>query len=517
MMRPFNAGLGILIALNLAASRPAHALSFGGLCFGDHMVLQRNMSVPVWGNALPNETVTVTFNGQTRQGKAGADGKWMVRLDPMPAGGPFILRARGLDSLVLKDVMVGEVWVGSGQSNMEGTLEAMGGANLDSARAADVPDLRVFTMWGDKTWRRCDSTAAKSTSATAYFFAKNLQAALKIPVGMIVSAVGGTAVEQWIDTATVHADASFKGDSLAGGGFQSMITPIIPMAIRGVIWYQGESNTGSDSTVRWSYLNYRRRFGQLIPGWRKAWGQGDFPFLFVQLPEHHALQTAPVEISPFAEVREGQRLNLSQPNTAMAVTLGLGDALDIHPRNKAPVGKRLSLCALGLAYGRADVTYSGPLYESMKVEGGVIRLRFRFAESGLMAQGGGKLAGFSIAGADRKWVWADAVARGDTVIVSSAQVPAPVEVRYAWADNPVFNLQNGAGLPASPFRTSGPQLPVGLAARPSARPSVRHGGLRPVGGLPERIDASGRARKVSDGSMGRGNGIQADRPLGSRQ
>ncbi len=491
----------ICLLLPVLAAGPAHAVKMGGLIFGDHMVLQRDMKVPVWGTALPTENVTVTFNGQSKTAKPSADGKWRVDLDPMAYGGPFVLKVKGLDSVVFQDVMVGEVWVGSGQSNMEGSTKAMGGINLDSARAANVPDLRVFTMWGDKTWRRCDSNAAFVTSATAFFFSKYLQADLKIPVGMLTSAVGGTSVEQWIDTATVHADPTFLGDSLAGGGFGAMITPIIPMAMRGVIWYQGESNTGADSTVRWSYLNYRHRFTQLITGWRKVWGQGDFPFLYVQLPEMNAPQTQPVSISPFAEVRDGQRLNLAQPNTAMAVTLGLGDAGDIHPRNKPPVGKRLALCALSMCYGR-KIAFSGPRFESFRIDGGKIHLLFSHTDGGLVAQGGGALQGFTVAGADGKWQWADASFRGDTVTVSSALVAAPKQARYAWADNPVFNLWNGAGLPASPFRTDGPQLPPTVALAPGARPvshrvrSAKATQRGPVwsGGKGAPVDAAGRAR-----------------------
>jgi sialate O-acetylesterase len=457
----------IVLVASLVIVSPTEAVNLGGLCFGSHMVLQRRMSVPIWGTALPNENIAVKFNGQSKQSKTDQDGKWIVRLDPMEAGGPFTLNVHGLDSVVLTDVMVGEVWVASGQSNMEGSLKSMGGANLDSARVANLPNLRVFTMWGDKTWRRCDSNAAMNTSATAFFFAKNVQEALGIPVGILTSAVGGTSVEQWIDTASVHADPTFKGDSLAGGAFQSMITPILPMAMRGVIWYQGESNTGVDSTVRWSYLNYRRRFSQLITGWRRVWGQGDFPFYFVQLPEMNARQSGPVETSSFAEVREGQRLSLALKNTAMIVTLGLGDPTDIHPRNKAPVGKRLSYCALGLIYGQNETVYSGPMYESMKMDGSRARLRFKFAEGGLFAKGGGALKGFSICGINRKWHWADAISSHDTVIVSNPQVLDPVEVRYAWADNPEFNLYNAAELPASGFRTSGMQLPVSVTEQKS--------------------------------------------------
>ena len=475
------------LSMALLLQLPVHALKMGGLCFGSHMVLQRNMPVPIWGTGLPNEPVNITFNGQTRVSKVGADAKWKVTLDPMQAGGPFVLKVIGLDTITLDDILVGELWVGSGQSNMEGSLEAMGGANLDSARVANVPDLRLFTMWGDKTWRRCDSTASKKTSATGFFFAKRLQEQLKVPVGIIVSAVGGTSVEQWIDSATVRADPTFKGDTLAGGGWNAMITPIIPMAMRGVIWYQGESNTGSDSTVRWSYLNYRRRFEQLIVGWRKVWGQGDFPFLFVQLPEHHARQAAPIAISPFAEVREGQRLNLAQPNTAMAVTLGLGDAEDIHPRNKPPVGLRLSNCALATVYYRSDIAYSAPMYESMRIEGKAMRLKFRFAEGGLLAGGGGKLEGFSLAGADGTWQWADVGVRGDTLVLTSALVASPVEARYAWADNLIGNLTNGSGLPASPFRTSGLQIPVAVSPGASSAPKR---GMGIAAGT--RVDARGR-------------------------
>lgn len=286
---------------------------------------------------------------------------------------------------------------------------------------------------------------------------------------MLVSAVGGTSIEQWIDTATVRADPTFKGDSLAGGGFHAMITPIIPMAIRGVIWYQGESNTAPDSTVRWSYKNYGRRFAQLIPGWRKAWGQGDYPFHFVQLPEHKPLQTQPVEVSYYAEVREGQRLGLAFPRTTMAVTLGLGDPVDIHPRRKAEVGRRLALNALSQTYGRTGFIPGGPEYESMIIRGSALRLRFRRADGGLRALDHGALKGFTLAGADGKWHWADAAVRGDTVALTSAQVAAPVKARYAWADNPVFSLTNGSGIPAAPFRTDGPQLPVPTAIQNGTR------------------------------------------------
>jgi sialate O-acetylesterase len=281
-----------------------------------------------------------------------------------------------------------------------------------------------------------------------------------------------------------------------------MIAPIIPMAMRGVIWYQGENNAGYDSASRWSYLNYRRRFGQLITGWRRAWGQGDYPFIFVQLPEMNARQSGPVAISPYAEVREGQRLNLAQPNTAMAVTLGLGDPANIHPRNKAPVGLRLSLCALAAAYGRSGIAYSGPMYSSMEIEGNRVRLHFRFAEGGLASLNGGKLEGFAIAGADGRFVWADAIASGDTIVVSSPQVASPVEVRYAWADNPVFGLRNGAGLPASPFRTSGPQLPVSLAVERTARDRTHATPGRSIFTDAERAAASDARGRIGPAGAG---------------
>jgi sialate O-acetylesterase len=627
--------------------------------FGDNMVLQRDIPIPVWGWAAPGEKITATLDGQTARAIAADDGGWQVVFPPAPAGGPFEMRVEGRETAVtLGNVLIGEVWLASGQSNMQWTVASSANAERE-IRDASFDRIRLFTV--ERTavvdaprevsghWSVCSPKTVGDFSAVAYFFGRELHRKLGVPVGLINSCWGGTLAEAWtsremlrslplfqdvvdryarslanyeqanaeylrrvkegeekfypadpgnvglkkgwaaLDTDTsdwgmirvpsywqgagmdfsgvlwfrreVEIPAEWAGRELtlnlcpcdkhdttyfnnvkvgemgrekpdawatprrytipaglaqaarntlavrvysyayAGGImgsvedlnlgpdgiadaarirlagtwrcqvehnfgkivplsvqqplgpgnpnsphilFDSMVRPLIPYAIRGAIWYQGESNAARPA-------EYRTLFPAMIRSWRDAWRQGEFPFLFVQLANYMQPAHEPQE-SDWAELREAQTVALQLPHTGMAVAIDIGDAADIHPKNKQDVGKRLALNALQGVYGLADVVPSGPLHAGASVEGNKIRVRFTHADGGLVARGG-EPSGFAIAGADRKFVWAKAEIADDSVLVWSDEVPQPVAVRYGWANNPVCNLYNAAGLPASPFRT----------------------------------------------------------------
>jgi sialate O-acetylesterase len=425
--------------------------------FSDHMVLQRDIAVPVWGTSQPGDTVTVTFAGQTKTAKAAKDGTWRVALDPLKASTkPQALAVQStIDNRksTIQDVLVGEVWLCSGQSNMAMAVGRAVNAKAESA-AAKLPLIRHIKVaragGGGKgkkgkkgptaapkdirgAWAVCSPQTAGGFSATAFFFGRELHKELKVPVGLINSSVGGTPIEQW------------TGPDNAGGLYQSMIAPLVPYAIRGAIWYQGERNAKSNATA------YAERLPGLIRGWRKVWGQGEFPFYYVQLPNFKTPQSKPVEDDGWVLVQEAMLKTLAVPNTGMAVTIDVGDAKNIHPTNKQAVGKRLALWALGKTYEK-DIVCCGPIYKSAARKGSTIVITFDHVGGGLVAKGGA-LKGFAIAGADKKFIWADAKIDGETIVVSSPKIKTPAAVRYAWAPNPKCNLYNKAGLPASPFRT----------------------------------------------------------------
>jgi len=616
--------------------------------FNDHMVLQRDMVLPVWGKASAGGIVTVEIKNQRKQTQVQEDGSWMVRLDPLSAGGPYQLRVIGSDTLRFNNVMVGEVWICSGQSNMEMPLAGWGQViNYEQEiRDALYPDIRLFQVKHTVSrtpldtvscpgWSACGPETIPLFSAVAYFFGRELYKTLAVPIGLVHTSWGGTVAEAWTSEASLNTMPYFQeriaqmdsmriqslaeyesimanrkkqiaaGDSgfqdgrpvwnetscdishwktmnlpgkwenagypkldgimwfskeftlprsmgpstwtlhlgpindndltwvngVAVGGLQdanalriypipaaairqgvnrivvrvediggtggiwgepkqmylessegekialagawrhrigfdsnalgpeplspnnpnqptvlynAMLHPLMPFAIRGAIWYQGESNASRA-------FQYRTLFPLMIQDWRKNWGQGDFPFLFVQLANFMKKQTEPTDDS-WAELREAQLMTLSLPNTGMAVAIDIGDAKDIHPKNKQEVGRRLALNALRLVYDK-PVEHSGPLYRSMTVEGKTIRLHFNHTAGGLRAKNGRTLQGFALAGEDRKFVWADARIDGETVVVSHPRIQQPKAVRYAWAANPIGNLFNQAGLPASPFRT----------------------------------------------------------------
>jgi sialate O-acetylesterase len=473
----------------------------------DNMVLQQGKSVPIWGWADPCETVTVT--GSWGSGKwettADHDGKWMVKIDSGKAGGPYEMTVVGKNTVTVRDILVGEVWVCSGQSNMEFTVKQAKSSAEEIADANNYPQIRSFNV-GKKViytpmyncngkWQVCSAQTAGSFTAVGYYFGRELNKQLNVPVGLIHTSWGGTPAESWMSKEYLENDPNFqpilkrfeevsanypelkkkyqeerqKYDSIAPklraegkplpprpeepigpghayspmGLYNGMIVPILPYGIRGAIWYQGESNA-------WRAYQYRTLFPTMIKNWRDKWGQGDFPFLFVQLANWEASYPEPQE-SDWAELREAQLMTLSAPNTGMAVTIDIGEANDIHPKNKQDVGKRLALWALAKTYGKT-IVYSGPIYRLMEVRDNKAILHFENIGGGLVTRGEA-LKGFAIAGADKKFVWADAKIEGNTVVVSSDKVSVPVAVRYAWAKNPVCNLYNKEGLPATPFRT----------------------------------------------------------------
>jgi sialate O-acetylesterase len=429
--------------------------------FGDNMVLQRDQSAPVWGSAGDGEDVTVKIAGQTKTATAGADGRWKVTLDKLQGGEPLEMTVKGSagTEIKLKNILVGEVWVCSGQSNMEMGVGACNHAKEEIA-AADYPNIRIFTVPKNKVaepttelksqWLPCTPTNIGaedwgSFSAAAYFFGRELNKELNVPIGLIHTSWGGTPAEFWTSRKTLEADAELK--RLAHGEssclYNGMIAPLIPFAIRGAIWYQGESN------IQHAF-QYRTLFPAMIRNWRTDWAQGDFPFGFVELAPFRYGNADP---ACWAELCEAQTMTLQNvPNTGMAVTVDIGDLKDIHPKNKQDVGKRLALWALAKVYGK-EIVYSGPLHKSMTVEGNKIRVKFEHVGGGLVSRDGKPLGEFTIAGDDRKFVPATAQIDGDSIVVSSAEVAAPVAARFAWRDNTEPNLSNKEGLPASPFRT----------------------------------------------------------------
>jgi sialate O-acetylesterase len=505
-----------LLAGVVLCAAPLHADVKLASPFGSHMVLQREMKVPVWGTADAGEDVTVEFAGQKKNAKAGNDGAWRTDLDPLTASADgktlTVTGSKTSAPLTLDDVLVGEVWLASGQSNMVFPVEASGPyhglINYEGEiAAAKYPQIRLFTARDTKSytpqntvtgsWVVCSPETIGTQCAVGYVFARDLFIQLKVPVGVVVSASGASCAEAWISRETLTADASlkpyldvldacyayFKADPATrpavaplpptpinkprGGGrggagdpsrdqhmptvlFNGMIKPLIPFAIRGAIWYQGESIVGGTPGLNL----YGHIMQTLIKDWRAQWGEGDLPFYLVQLPGQENISNNP-------RIREEQQTVLALPNTGFAVTIDTGEQNNVHPSNKAPVGYRLSLIALANAYHQ-NIEYSGPLYQSMNVKNNTAIIHFTHLGAGLKAKDGA-FKGFQIAGADKNFVDATAQIDGDTLVISSPQVSAPVAVRYAWANFPEglgCNLYNSYDLPAAPFRTDQWDYPI---------------------------------------------------------
>jgi len=533
--------------------------------FGDHMVLQQEASLPVWGTADAGEKVTVTVGTETASTTADAAGKWMIKLPPLPNGlPPVTMTVTGKNTLKFEDVLVGEVWLLGGQSNMEFHLiEADKG--VEATAQANDPQLRLFNV-AHRTallpnsdpgghWQLCTPDTAKNFSAVGYYFGRELRGTLHRPIGLISSNAGGTPAQAWSSPSSLKKDPALKNyadtydtlfaaypqalaefpakmamyqaekekyvqgpggdyyarvaqwdldvakaqaanlppprkpeptfplpqppaDPAGGWGaptvlFNGMIAPVIPYAVRGVIWYQGEANVLAP-------LEYRALFPALIGGWREAWGRDDLPFIFAQLESVNGGAS-----ENWALMRESQAKALALPRTAMVVTADISDPKNVHSKDKLDAGIRFALAARHLVYGE-DVVFSGPVYQASQVEGGAVRLGFTQTGSGLIigaapwtTKGGtplptDRLLGFAVAGQDQKWFAADAKIDGNTVVVSSPSVPQPVAVRYEWQNYGPGNLYNREGLPAPPFRSDDwtepenkkPPLPIAAAVKP---------------------------------------------------
>lgn len=444
--------------------------------FGNHMVLQRGREVPVWGEAAPGEKVTVTCGAEHATATAGSDGHWSLKLAAMKPGRATTMTIQGDKTkkpLKFGDVLIGDVWIASGQSNMGFQVKQAANAEAEIARA-HFPQIRFFRTVHEAAtqptraklagaWVVVSPKTVGEMSAVAYFFSRDVFQLERVSIGILGNSWGGMPAESFVSEGMLKSDPAFepllkrkaermaagdsKGDSpsLASNIYNAMVYPIIPYAMKGVIWYQGESNAGRA-------MQYRKLFPALIRDWRAEWKQGDFPFLFVQLAAFgngHPPATQPAD-STWAELREAQSMTLSVPNTAQALAIDIGAAKNIHPKDKQDVGHRLALAAEKLAYGK-DIEWSGPVYRRMAIEGHAIRLYFDHA-GGLHARGG-EPTGFQIAGADHQWRWAEASVDGDEMVVSSDAVASPVAVRYGWADDPKVNMYNSDELPMSPFRT----------------------------------------------------------------
>ena len=487
--------------------------------FTNHMVLQHETLVPIWGTADVGEKITVKLGKQSKTTTANADGKWMLKLDKLKAGGPYVLLVNGKNKIIISDVYAGEVWICSGQSNMDFTVARedrywCGVYNeAEEVKQANYPLIRVFdTDFSPRItpqteiigkWEVVSPQTIGHLSAVAYFFAREVQKKIKIPIGLITTAFGASTAEAWISKEALVAEPKFEKllisfnnkltkyttDTAAQLAYQlaldkwkiaatkakaegkdelrgpknpnpvvdqhnpyvlwnGMVNPLIPYAIRGALWYQGESNSPTASI-------YKDLMKTLIKDWRTQWGQGDFPFYYVQLANiGKEIEATPAKGGSEAIKREAQLQNLSIPNTAMVVAIDNANPEkmeDVHPKNKQDIGYRLALPALNNIY-KVKTPYSGPIYDKMEVVGNSIKIYFKHVEGGLTIKGE-NLKGFAIAAEDKKFVWADAKIVGNSIIVSSAEVINPKAVRYRWGANPPISLYNTAQLPASPFRT----------------------------------------------------------------
>lgn len=498
--------LRFLLLLGLAATVLRAELKLPAI-ISDHMVLQQNQANPIWGWDTPGTKITVTFAGRTLAATAGPDGKWTVKLPSVAANAtPQTLTIAGSSTRTIQDVLIGEVWMCSGQSNMQWTLARDYHGDIEAA-ASKFPNLRLIKVPQVGTqelktdfkgeWRAANPEVARNFSAIGFLYGRYLHQILGVPVGLIDNAWGGSAAEAWVRRTTIENEPRFKAlmestarreadlqsekgkagfaksvedwkvasakakaakktpprapvdwltnNSRPGNIFAGVVHPTLGYGIKGVIWYQGESN----ATRAYEYAEL---FPFMIQQWRKEWGQGDFPFYWVQLADFRAEKPTPGD-SDWAELREAQTKALRLPNTGQAVIIDLGEGRDIHPRNKTGVAARLVRWALVKDYGM-KLPYRSPEYQRMEIAGNKAVLTFDCFGSSLRAFDVVEPRGFAICGADRVWRWAQGKIVGpNRVEVWSDEVPAPVAVRYAWADNPVCNLYSEDGLPVTPFRT----------------------------------------------------------------
>ncbi len=493
-----------LLALAACVCLPqlAHAeLKFSSV-FGDSMVLQRDQPIHVWGWTTPSLNVSATIDGHEASATADAEGRFSLKLASMEAGGPYELVVRADQTRTFKDVLIGEVWLCSGQSNMQwsvdqaddGDLESLS-ANYPNIRLITVPQVAAQTPQDDfnGSWKACTPQTVKDFSAVGYFFGRQLHQTLNVPIGLIDNSWGGSAAEAWVPRDVLKTDGKYddliakwdrmadtydhdaavakwkverdqwkengkqgqaprapqnqlQGNHRPGNLYNGVLHPVIGYTIAGTVWYQGESNSGRA-------YQYRDLFPLMIETWRSEWKQGDFPFYWVQLADFQQEETEPSP-STWAELREAQTMTLDRlPATGQAVITDLGEATDIHPKNKQDVAKRLARWAFAKQYA-VDVPYQSPTFESMTVEGNKAVLKFSHVGGGLDTFDVPALSGFTIAGEDKTFVHATAkIVDKDTIEVSAEGIESPASVRYAWANNPIANVQSAEGLPMTPFRT----------------------------------------------------------------
>ena len=485
--------------------------------FSNNMVLQRDLPIPIWGKADENGIVLIKFGEQEVSTVVDRSGNWTVELAPERAGGPFDMMVIGKDTMIISNIMIGEVWICAGQSNMGWPL-IKSQRGEEALKTAGNNDIRLFTVGFNAAlepqedvsgkWDLCTAETAADFSAAAFYFGRKLYQELKVPIGLIETQWGGTPAEAWMTRETIQRDSILqpileKWDNLAAQYpdyvenfaayhkksqeefygqileeywknardlmkkglprppvperypgdrktpevlYNAMLKPLVPLAISGVFWYQGEANTPRG-------FQYKSLFSGLIRDWREAWQRPELPFIFVQLPLINKLQSQPVERSYRAEVREAQLYTYkNMNNTGIAITIETGEEDNNHPLNKHDVGLRGAYWALADVYGM-NIVKSGPIYSSASFLDNKVVLSFDFTGEGLQPAAGDELKGFAIAGPDSVFVWANAKIEGDNVYVWSDLVPNPIAVRYSWADHPVGNLVNSAGLPASPFCT----------------------------------------------------------------
>ena len=504
----------IAIAVALVASLVGVGLADVKLpgVLSDNMVLQQGQKITIWGTADAGEKVAVALGAAKADATADDKGKWQVVFEPLAASDkPIEMTVAGKNTLKVANILVGEVWLCSGQSNMQMPVQGSKDAAQEIA-SADFPSIRLMNVGRVKAelpqedfgarWVLCSPKTVGGFSAAGYFFGREIHKALKVPVGLINSSWGGSPIEAWIPMETYQSApflaqnflkaielqtaglsaaretyatdvVKWKETTLAitttrpgsssqpgfprkpqppesagetyGGMYNAMVAPLTRLKIAGVIWYQGEANSANPS-------GYQHELPAMIGGWRKAFGQ-EFPFLFVQLPNFQTRGDDPNANIGWATFREAQETVLSVPKTGMAVTIDVGEAKDIHPKDKQTVGHRLALVGLGVVYGKTDVVYQGPTLESMKVDGEKVVVTFKHSDGGLVGKGdNGQVSGFAIAGADGKYAWADAKIDGNSVTLTSKVVTKPVAVRYAFNGNPAATLYNKFDLPAVPFR-----------------------------------------------------------------
>ncbi len=513
----------VVFAILIGAAAAAADVKLPSL-ISDNMVLQQGRTVAIWGTAEAGERVTVSLGEQKETATTDSNGQWKVKLGPLKKGGPFEMTVAGKNTMTIHNVLVGEVWVCSGQSNMEFAVwnhGVFGGAvNAEQEVAtANYPLIRLFIVKKavagkpqsdvQGQWVVTSPATVGNFSAVGYFFGRELYRTMKFPVGLIDSTWGGTEAEAWTSDAALEADPELKvvadswrqkiaefppvleqyeqrlrewekgaeGAEANGkvalpfpdapkdprshpwrdaGLWNGMIAPLTPFAIAGTIWYQGESN------AEFAY-QYRKVFATMIQQWRSSWGEGGFPFLFVQLASFVA---GGKDTDSWAVLRESQDKALALPKTGMAVAIDIGESYDVHPKNKQEVGRRLALAAEGLAYGR-KIEYTGPTFKSLRADKGTLRLQFTHVAGGLVVRGQ-SLMGFAVAGQDQQFFPAESRIEGNEVVLSSKHVSKPVAARYAWANDPKCNLYNKLGLPAPPFRTDDWAVSTQGKVRPEA-------------------------------------------------